>query len=104
MAEKKKTNPVASLIVIIIFGWMIWYFYGGGLQHATADRMTEIQGQVASDAVAQYRIANRSGNPMDACVQAGFVAAAYLQSQDEGNYQQWKQTEKVDCAAAGIHK
>jgi hypothetical protein len=35
-------------------------------------------------------------------VQAGIVSAAFLQAQDETNYQKWKTIEKNDCARAGI--
>lgn len=35
-------------------------------------------------------------------VKAGFVSAAYLQAQDEPNYQNWKNIEKADCEKAGI--
>jgi hypothetical protein len=66
--------------------------------------MQDIQNKVAADAVVQYGIAQRNGSAMDACVQAGLVAAAYLQAQDEANYQRWKLTEKADCAKAGIDK
>lgn len=59
---------------------------------------------MASDAVTQYEIAKRSGSAIDACVQAGFVSAAYLQAKDESNYQRWKGTEKIDCLAAGINR
>jgi len=61
-----------------------------------------IYNKVSSDAVAQYGIAKRNGAKMDICVHAGFVAAAFMQAKDEANYRQWKQTETVDCAAAGL--
>ena len=35
-------------------------------------------------------------------VQAGFVAAAYLQAQDTTQYNFWKSIESVDCSAAGM--
>lgn len=52
--------------------------------------------------MAQYGIAKRNGSDIDACVQAGMVAAAYLQAENEAGYQVWKQTEKADCAKAGL--
>ena len=61
-----------------------------------------VEKQVAADAVKQYEIAKRSGTAMDACIHAGLAAAAYLQAKDEAHYQQWKQTEKADCAKAGL--
>lgn len=53
--------------------------------------MEDVKKQVALDAETQYEIAERNGNRTDKCVQAGFVAAAYLQAQDERNYARWKQ-------------
>jgi len=57
---------------------------------------------VAAQFVEQYQIAKRQGKPTDVCVQAGIVAAAYLQAKDEAGYQQWKRTEQEDCRRAGI--
>jgi hypothetical protein len=104
MAEQKKINPIQALISIAVILAAIWYFFGGGLEHQAAKNMEGIERKVASDAVQQYEIAKRSGTPMDACVHAGFVAAAFLQAKDEAAYQQWKQTERVDCDGAGIHR
>lgn len=64
--------------------------------------MSEIENQVAEDAVNQYYIAQRNGTAMDRCVQAGLVAAAWLQAENEPKYQQWKQVEAADCEDAGI--
>lgn len=101
MAEKK-TN-VGRVIAGIVFAIAIaWYFFGGGLEKQAAENMQGIEDQVASDAVKQYEIAKRDVSQMDACVHAGMVAAAYLQAKDEPNYQQWKATERSDCAAAGM--
>ena len=58
--------------------------------------------KVASDAVEQYNIAKRKGSAMDACVQAGMVAAAYLQAKDEAKYGAWLKTKKGDCTSAGL--
>ncbi len=90
---------VAGIVVAIA---STWYFFGGGLEQHAAIGMQRIENQVASDSVKQYEIAKRDGSPMDACVHAGMVAAAYLQAKDEPNYQQWKATERADCAAAGL--
>ena len=68
------------------------------------NQMDDIYGKVANDAVQQYTITVQSGGPIDRCVQAGFVAAAYLQAQDQANYANWKAIEANDCAAAGISK
>ncbi|MDX3900413.1 MAG: hypothetical protein QHC40_07895 [Sphingobium sp.] len=64
--------------------------------------MTKIQRQVAEDAAHQYYMTLQSGTAMDQCVQAGMVSAAYLQNQDQAQYNRWKTTEKIDCKAAGI--
>jgi hypothetical protein len=69
---------------------------------AQASGLDDIYKKVAADAVAQYGIAKRSGSPVDVCVHAGLVAAAFLQAKDEVSYRIWKQTEKADCTAAGV--
>jgi len=90
-ASSKSTNAVRAIVGLVVFIASIWFFLGGGLEN-----------KVASDAVQEYEIAKRNGTAMDACVHAGLVAAAYLQAKDESNYQQWKATERADCAAAGL--
>lgn len=67
-------------------------------------QMQHIKNKVADDAVKQYNIAAQGGTPMDRCVQAGMVAAAYLQAQDQSDYDNWKATEKADCRAAGLRR
>lgn len=67
-------------------------------------QMQKIKDKVADDAVKQYDIAAQGGTAIDRCVQAGMVAAAYLQAQDQPSYDSWKSTEKTDCAAAGIKR
>lgn len=67
-------------------------------------QLASIHDKVARDAVAQYQIAAQSGAPMDRCVQAGLVAAAFLQAQDQASYAQWKDTERRDCKAAGLRR
>lgn len=62
----------------------------------------DIQRKVATDAAAQHAIAKRNGSAIDACSAAMGVAAAYLQAKDEAHYAQWRQTQKKDCAAAGM--
>lgn len=68
-------------------------------------KMQEIRDKVADDAVKQYNIAvSGGGSAIDRCAQAGMVAAAFLQAQNQPEYASWKATEKTDCAAAGIRK
>jgi hypothetical protein len=71
-----------------------------------AQRMlSDIEIQVARDAEDQYGIVARNGgSAMDRCVQAGMVAAAFLQANAEGRYQDWKKIEDRDCAAAGLRR
>ncbi|MGV7194686.1 hypothetical protein [Xanthomonas axonopodis] len=68
-------------------------------QKASMDSINE---KVASDAVAQYEIARREGDPVQICVQAGLASSAYLQAQQEDLYRTWKARERSDCARAGV--
>ncbi|MGA8276847.1 MAG: hypothetical protein WB784_01430 [Rhodanobacteraceae bacterium] len=61
-----------------------------------------VKNQVAADAVEQYEIVKKSGSAMDLCVQAGMVAAAFLQAKNESQYRVWINKKKEDCAAAGL--
>lgn len=87
---------------LLVGGGAIWWFAGGGFHKQVATNISRIETQVATDAVNQYDIAKRQGDPMQICVQAGFVSAAYLQAKDEANYRTWKRTESEDCERAGI--
>lgn len=101
--DKAKEQSLASQILgVIVFGGLVWYFFGGGLDQQVSRDMQKIQNKVAADSAAQYDIALRNGTAMDRCVQAGMVTAAYLQAQDEANYQKWKIVEANDCASAGV--
>lgn len=64
--------------------------------------MDKISVQIAVDAEKQYEIAKRSGTASDAYVNAGLVAAAYLQAKDEPNYIKWKGIEAQEASRAGI--
>lgn len=100
--QKTKSNTAASIVGVAIAVLAAWYFFGGGVEQQAARDMAKIEQQVADDAVRQYRLAKSNGDPMDACIQAGMVTAAYLQAKDEANYQTWKNTEHDDCAKAGM--
>lgn len=91
-----------GIIGAIGFVIVIWFYFGGGLQHQAAKQMQTIENQVAEDAVKQYNIAKSSGNAMDAYVHAGLVAAAYLQAKDEANYKKWKNIEKQEAKNVGM--
>jgi len=73
-----------------------------GCDEIASSQLNSIEAQVAEDTVRQYEIAAREGDPMQKCVQAGLVSAAYLQAEDEPNYRVWKARQKTDCAAAGL--
>lgn len=90
---EKKSNSVQAVISVIVAVGLLWYFFGGGLNSGVAKNFEK-----------QYVMSVRSGTPIDVCVHAGLVAAAYLQAHDQLNYQRWKQTESADCALAGMPK
>lgn len=100
--KAKHLSAGKTLVYLMLAAGMIWFFTGGGLEKQAATEMQKIENQVATDAVTQYQIAKRQGNPIQVCVQAGLVSAAYLQAKDEPNYQQWKKTESEDCRRAGL--
>jgi len=102
VTEKKQSQAGASIIGVLAFIGLAWYFFGGGLDQQVANDMQQIHDQVAVDSVEQYGIARRSGTAMDRCVQAGLVTASYLQAKDEANYAKWKSIENIDCTSAGV--
>lgn len=111
MPALRQEEPHGSSKVVLFGGGFlmvvaaIWFLAGGPRQQAAEDAavtMAGIQNKVAQDAVAQYQITKRNGDAIHVCVQAGLVAAAYLQAKDEANYAKWQATEKQDCAAAGM--
>lgn len=73
-----------------------------GCDQLVDQQVQDIHDQVARDAAEQYDIARRQGDKIQICVQAGLVAAAYLQAKDEVNYNNWKAIEDADCASAGM--
>ncbi len=82
----------------------------GGLHHIDfpghgSGRIQErqtIPSKVVDDQVAQYNFAVKSGTLTDRCVQAGFVASAYIQVKDEPNREEWERIRQDDCKAAGL--
>jgi hypothetical protein len=69
-----------------------------------ADYDQKLADEVATDAVTRYGIAKRNGSSTAVCVQAGLVAAAYLQAKNEKEYRKWTEIEKADCERAGIDR
>jgi len=59
------------------------------------DLLQDIHVEVAEDAIVEYQMVVRQGDPIEICVHAGMVAASFLQAQDEANYTKWKNTENV---------
>jgi len=65
--------------------------------------LQRINDKVAADAVEQYNIAkNSGGSSIDMCVQAGVVAAAYLQAKNDIEYSRWKSRQGADCSTAKV--
>lgn len=101
MAESKRVQVLASIAAVL--GGVAYFTIGREAESRyVASSMADISNQVATDVVAQYEIAKRQGDPMQVCVQAGLVSAAYLQAKDEPRYVAAKAAEKVDCARAGM--
>jgi len=73
-----------------------------GCDEVAKQQMQTIENQVTEDAIKQYEIAYRQGDKMQIYVQAGMVAAAYLQAQDEENYRKWKAIEKEAGKKVGL--
>lgn len=104
-----KQSPHGGARLLLVGGGLlafllVFYLMSGATEAVANKSLDSIHNQVAEDAVAQYRIAERGNDPIQTCVQAGMVAAAYLQAKDEPNYNQWKDVEKKACTAAGIPK
>ncbi len=67
------------------------------------DQLQAINDKVAADTVEQYNIAKTSGgSSIDLCVQAGMVAAAFLQAKNDTEYSRWKMQQDSDCRVAKV--
>jgi hypothetical protein len=62
----------------------------------------DLYAQTAFDAEQQYQMVRAGGNLIEMCVHAGLVAAAYVQANDEANYQKWNVIRAQDCNKAGM--
>jgi hypothetical protein len=77
-----------------------WLFGGGAVNHPDLfGLMPGYRNKAADEATAQYNLAKQQGDQTKVCEQAGVVAAAFLQAQDQNGYNQWKAIEAVDCSA-----
>jgi len=105
--------PIIKFILKVIAGFFIIIFIIGILVAVSAPSPEELTNQsnefmdtielhVAEEAEAQYQMVQRSGTIIDMCVQAGMVAAAWLQAKDAGKYDFWKEIEAKTCANAGV--
>ncbi|OAK66912.1 hypothetical protein A3K87_05040 [Variovorax paradoxus] len=90
---------VRCLVVVAAVCFAIVACDGKAQQAAVLE---DIYQQVVDDSIVQYNMVKRQGSAIDLCVHAGLVSAAYLQAKDEPHYASWKQTERTDCAAAGM--
>jgi uncharacterized membrane protein YvbJ len=102
--RKLGEHAIAMSIIGGILGFLFLSFlFGSTSQEIINMDMDSIYQEVASDAVDQYNIAKRQGDPIQICVQAGLVSAAYLQAKDEANYRKWKDIEENECMKVGLN-
>jgi hypothetical protein len=97
--EVKKFRSVALVVGLVLVGYTTLTFLGTA---ASGTRAQTIPSKVVDDQVAQYNLAVRAGSKTDRCVQAGFVASAYVQVKDEPNREEWDRIRQGDCEAAGL--
>ena len=94
-----KYKNLVLVMSVVLFGYStISFLY---LSSARA-RVTPSPNRAVDDQVLQYNSAVKSGSQNDRCVQAGFVASAYIQAKDEPNYEAWSGIRSNECKAAGI--
>lgn len=90
--KRYRTSQLAGSLAVI--GVLAWWLSGSGEK--------AIGNHIADNLSQQYVIAQRQGNMMDMCVQAGATALSYLNVHDEANYAHWKAIEDADCKAASM--
>ncbi len=105
--QKTQTFAVSAIVTLGLIGAVACFGCGGERDQQTtsttdSNEVTTDSNKVVADAVDQYNVAKRSGTPIDQCVRARVVTAAYLQAKDEDNYKIWKETEATDCGAVGM--
>lgn len=84
---------------VVLFGYSTVSF----LYLSRADsRPSAMPTKAIDDQVSQYNMAVRAGSQRDRCVQAGFVASAYVQARDDANFQAWSGIRNDECRAAGL--
>lgn len=103
MAEPASKRQQVLVAILGVLGVVAYFTIGKEAETKyVASEMDDIHNKVARDAVTQYEMAKRQGDPIQTCVQAGLVSAAWLQAKNEPQYQAAKATEKADCARAGM--
>jgi hypothetical protein len=96
-----KYRNLVLVMSLVLFGYStVTFFYTA----ANGPRLQTTPSRAVDDQVVQYNMAVRAGSKTDQCIQAGFVASAYIQVKDEPNYQAWTGIRNNDCAAAGLPK
>lgn len=91
-----------SLVALLMLGGLIAFFFFGGWDWWTGKQAGDLYVKTAEDLEAQYRLMGAESSEMDKCVQAGIVAAAWLQAQDQIEYKNWKLIEDGHCESAGL--
>lgn len=87
------------ILSVVLFGYSTLSFL---LSSAATPKPQIVPSRVVDDQVVQYNMAVKIGSKTDRCVQAGFVASAYIQTRDEANYQAWNGIRNDECKAAGL--
>ena len=94
-----KFRSFGIVLSLLLLGYTTISFWGTSVASSKTESATNL---AVEDQVAQYNIAVRAGTKMDRCVQAGFVASAYVQSKDQANFEEWQRIRHEDCSAAGL--
>ena len=95
----KRFRAMALVVGLMLVGYTTLTFLGTA---ATGSRAQTIPTKVVDEQVSQYNFAVKAGSKSDRCVQAGFVASAYIQAKDEPNHEEWERIRQDDCKAAGL--
>ena len=95
----KRFRAMALVVGLMLVGYTTLTFLGTA---AAGSRAQTIPIKVVDEQVSQYNFAVKAGSKSDRCVQAGFVASAYIQVKDEPNHEEWERIRQNDCKAAGL--
>lgn len=94
-----KFRSFGIVLSLLLLGYTTVSFWGTSVASSKTEGTSNM---AVEDQVSQYNIAVRAGTKMDRCVQAGFVASAYIQAKDQANYEEWQRIRHEDCSAAGL--